>query len=237
MFTVVQVVPSGRTRCTRAQAFGVSYRVLTVAPNRRGEFPWRQIVRAAGDTPLVLPRAVTPPSGVCAFCGTALRRTWMIAAARRVLHSAPPERRQVAIYDRDAAYPEIPLALAACAGELQIVTDRRGGFETVARTVMMRYGAALQFVTPAVARKASLAVAPCGLWANLPRPAVTFSGADCDLADVFDGYLPPREWAVSHATPRLYDALYQVGRVRALAQISPQAACRAGKTLDIAHAV
>ena len=240
MFCLLQLTPPSRWTQVRAKpcvSLGIPYRLLTVTPRTGGALPWHKIARTAGASPLVLPRGIDPPTQLEVFGGTALRRIWMTAAVLRTVQSIPPEKRRVAIYDRDAVYPETVLNLAKHAGELLVVTDRRGGFETVSRTVMARYGAALNFVSPTAARTAQAAVAPAGLWVNLPRPPRTFSGADCDFENVFDGYLPPRPLRIPNASPRLYDALFQLGRCHMLAQVFPDAVCSAGKTLDITRAV
>ena len=233
MFAYIQRIPSGRLRVRRTPY----YREIAVSPCKNGQLPWRAVLKKAGGLPLVVPRGVTPPADTEVFTGTALRRIWMTRAAVDLLRRIPPEKRRVAVYDRDAAYPETVLNLAPQAGELLVVTARRGGFETVAATVMRRYGAAICFVSPAAARLAQLAVAPSGLWANLPRPPVTLSGADCAFENVFDGYTPPPAYRVQGGTPRLYDALYQLAHVRELAHVFPTAVCDAGKTLDIARGV
>ncbi len=241
MLCVMVLSPTGRYgRVTTAVRTlnHTPYRLIAVSPQKDGGIAWDKVRRHVGDDTLVLPRGVVPPSryGLRVFTGTALRRIWMLAAAETLLAPTPPAKRTVALYDANARYPSVALALAPQVGELLIVTDRRGGFDTVSRTLMHRYGAAISFVAPDTAKHALIGVAPAGLTVNLPRPTVTLSGAPCDLSGVFDGYLPPPAFCVEDATPSLYDALYQVAYRRELAACVPVAAVSGTKLLSIAAA-
>lgn len=240
MLCVVTALPARRIARlvteTRA-AGGVPYRHIAVAPDQKGRFSRGRLIRLIGDGPCLLPRG-WEGGGLPVFRGTALRRSWMLAAAKRTLAAlgVPVSRRSAAVYDPDGRYPALLLELAPLAGELIVVTDRRGAYIPVMRQLMDRYGAAVRFDTADRARTATVGLAPVGLSAGVPHPPLTFAGAP-SAPDVIDGYLPDDadEWfdEVTAGDLRFLDALYEIGKRRELALCEPTALLRGEKKISL----
>ncbi len=241
MLCVVTALPARRvcriTAETRA-AGGMIYRHIAVAPDRNGHLPHKKLMRLVGDGPVLLPPE-WDSGDLPTFRGTALRRGWMLTAAKQVLNSlaVPAPRRTAAVYDPDGRYPAILLELAPAAGELIVVTERRGAYIPAMRQLMDRYGAAVRFDTASNARAAMVGLAPCGLAVGVPHPPLTFAGAPSPGTGAVDGYLPAQadEWfdEVTAGDLRFLDALYEVGKMRELAFEEPTAFLRDGKKISL----
>lgn len=235
---------------------------ITAVPRRNGIPDWAGIRRAAGREAgrILIPRGYTPPpdSRIAPFRGVALSRRLMALSAVALLETVAlnPRLVRIAVYDPQAAMPDLPLSFIPFAADVRVITGRPERYNMQRHVAMQQYGAVLTVAADCSGIDGCLLVlAPNfspDVYNELKRMAAAHGwiltavgfgeGSKIDIKGVIHGYFPRVSHSLLAATPPGCDAmqflagLYELSSVGEIASMPPEFLQTGGHTITLKDA-